>query len=238
VSAYNPNHYLKIAKLELSRTNYDFVIVFLSVVNDIVPRRVTDFSPRQSKETPFKIPQNLTYREFVSSLIYPAYVQLRKHSHLVVFLKNRHLSSIVRLGFSKSEFRKIYLRNEKNSPIWDNTAQICEEITLEGTQRGIPVVFILIPQDIQVDEYLGKQQILGAGIDHSLVDFDQPLRILSAKFKDRNLSLHDLTGILRQSYHQDGVMTHGRTDRHINPRGHEIVGDYLKKIVLQTLANT
>ena len=157
VSGWNPEHYLAKEKLELSRIDYDLVLIFLFTGNDFLEKRMNSIHPRVQYDSPkFRLLKNFNFQEFVDSMVYPMYTILRQHSHLIVFLKNRFLEVAVRSGFTKMHFPKVFLRSEVNSPMWDITNDVCRDIALVAEKLGIPIRLILLPTDYQVDQKLGK----------------------------------------------------------------------------------
>ena len=75
---------------------------------------------------------------------------------------------------------------------------------------------------------------MGAGLEISQVDFDQPGHIMSKKLENHGLRLIDLKPAL-QNAHSKGVKTHGRVDRHLAPEGHRIVAEELNLILAKEL---
>ena len=221
VNDWSPNHYLLEARRELGRRRYDAVLVFLFLGNDLVSRRIDSFPPRQRKGRPLRLPARLDRRELIDALIYPAYLSLRSRSHLTVLVRDRMSPVLRRLGVTRADFPPALLRSEARSPVWRLTASICADIARFAESRGSPSLFVLIPFDYHVDARQAEAYARGAGIDPSLIDPDQPARILGRTMEEMGLSVIDLRPDLRRAW-RAGSRLYGRVDRHFTARGHEV----------------
>jgi hypothetical protein len=227
VSGYGPSHYLIKAGQETNRNEYDLLLVFVYLENDITRFRSNHFPRRQPQSRPLQMPQEISFEAFVDTIIYPIYVKLRSRSHLVVFLKGRLLRLWTRMGLSRRDFPSTVLLSEANSQVWDTTSSILLDIESHG-----PTCFLLLPPDYQVDRELGNAYAMGSGIDTTDVDFGQPSAILEAKL--RPSCVLDLAPAL-EAAHMEGIKAYGNVDRHLTPTGHEVVVKALTPFVLQRL---
>ena len=98
VSGWGPGHYYRKVSDELSADEYELVLLFVFVGNDVVRHTRTWHAARREHGVPVRMPSRLGYREIVEAWIYPTYAQLRARSHLIVLLKRRLLNAFMRLG--------------------------------------------------------------------------------------------------------------------------------------------
>jgi len=84
VGAYSPNHYLILAKNELKSNNYDMVLVFVYLGNDIIESVDSSFPPITRTTREFRVPKNLSKPELVDALLYPINDILEKN-HISLF---------------------------------------------------------------------------------------------------------------------------------------------------------
>lgn len=235
VSGWNPNRYYIKVRDELDADDYELVIVFVFVGNDVVVDTTTYFAPRKSFAQPIHRPASFGYRDIVEAWVYPFYLKLRTHSHLVVFLKRRLLNLWLRLGFSNRPFEPIYVASYASSPRWDMTAHMLQMSADLAGVHGIPALFVLIPPDFAIDKDLGYAYAAGAGVDESLVDLGQPTRILSQKLRERGLTVFDPTARFQERF-SDGVFLYGKVDRHLNAKGHDTLAQFILPGVVAALA--
>lgn len=220
VSGSSPNRYRLVARRELERRQHAAVVVFLFLGNDIVTRRIESRPPRApTPRDPLRWPEGLSSREWVDAVVHPLYTRLRERSHLVVLLKQRWLGTAVRLGLTDHAFPAVLLRSEVESPRWGVTAGLCDEIAAAAALRGNPALFVLLPPDYVVDTEMGQAFALGSGFAADQADLDQAGRILTGHLEALGLQAVDTTAALRAA----GPGLYGSVDRHLSPRGHEVV---------------
>ncbi|MCZ6463558.1 MAG: SGNH/GDSL hydrolase family protein [Proteobacteria bacterium] len=220
VSGSSPNRYRLVAQRELARQPHAAVVVFLFLGNDVVKRRVESQPPRApTPRHPLRWPESLAFREWLDAIVHPLYTHLREQSHLVVLLKRRWLGAAIRFGLTDHEFPEVFLRAEAKADRWKVTAGLCEEIAREAGRRGVPALFVLLPPDYVVDRALGRAFARGSGLSADDVDLDQAARILSTRLEAAELRVIDATEGLRAA----GPHLYGSVDRHLGPRGHEVV---------------
>jgi lysophospholipase L1-like esterase len=220
VSGSSPNRYRIANRLELARRPYAAVVVFLFLGNDVVGRRVEDRPPRApTPQHPLRWPADLSYRAFVDAVVHPLYTRLREHSHLLVLLKERWLGAAIRLGLTDHVFPSVLLRAQADAGGFEVTTGLCEEIARDARDAGAPSLFVLLPPDYVVDREMGRAFARGSGVSPEDVDLDQAARILAARLRGAGLRVVDATPGLRAA----GPGVYGSVDRHLSPRGHEVV---------------
>ncbi len=236
VEDWNPNHYLLEEKDELARTDYDMVLVFIYMENDVVSYRVDEFAPRESEPVHrLRIPKALSKDELVNALLYPINDYFEGHSHLFVWVKSRLLATI-HSEFVSHSFADAMLSDFADDHMWANTADICADIEAEAARYDIPTLFVLLPAPYQIyaDEWLADY-LKFAEVDPNTVDLDQPARLLLSEMRARGLTVIDITDALLDVAEADGVRLYGDVDRHFTPHGHAVVADLLVEPVLEQL---
>jgi hypothetical protein len=237
VSGWNPNHYQFKVGEQLRLDDYRLVLVFVFVGNDVVDDTTTYFPAREARDRPIRWPRSFNYREIVEASVYPLYLKLRTRSHLAVFLKRRLLNLWLRLGFRRKPFAPIYLSTDASSPHWEITADMLQMSADAAAAHGVPTLFALIPPDFAIDQDVGYAYAAGAGVDQSLIDFDQPTRILSQKLAERQLTVFDPTAHF-QALFASGVQLYGKVDRHLNAIGHDELAKFILPGVVASLSKT
>ncbi len=95
-----------------------------------------------------------------------------------------------------------------------------------AAQQGVPVLFVLLPGNTQVDVTILDWYLNTFDIDAQQVDWDQPGRILTRELTARDLIVFDATPGLRAAAGDDAALF-GRIDTHFGPAGHRIMGHLL-----------
>lgn len=234
-AGWGPNQYALKARAELERSVYDLVIVFLYVGNDVERRRIDHFPPRKSAKRRLRWPRNLHAKEWIDAVAFPVNDFLETRSHLFILFKNRAWFFLMRLGLSKRGLHDVYLRSEAASPRWTATGQICADLAQEAANRGIKTIFVLLPGVYQVDEQVGLQYARAVGADLSLVDFEQPNRLLSRELAAHGLSVVDTTPALREAHAAGETDLYGKVDTHFGPGGHRVVASMLEPVLVTLL---
>ena len=235
VSDWSPNHYYRKVHEELSADDYDLVLLFVFLGNDVVTHMRTWHAPRSEFGIPVRMPRSLDHRELVDAWVYPLYLQLRARSHLVVFLKRRFLSQLLRLGLSGDPFGRIYLTSHAESPRWSMTVGLLQQTVALATESQTRAVVVLIPPDFVVDKVLGRTYAAGQGVDLRLLDLDQPARLLGERLRDAGITTLDSTPRF-EALHKSGVQLYGRVDRHLNRRGHDELAKFILPRVVEELS--
>lgn len=236
VGGYNPNHYRLVAQAELPRADYDLVLVFVYMANDVVERSVDHFSPSEAvRRHTLRAPRALSGPEIIDSILYPINDFLEERSHLYILVKSRSSALLARLGLTAYYFPDVFLVSSASLPEWDVTADILADIATVAGGYGVPVLYVLLPATYQVNEAEFEWYTAAFGINPSTVDLDQPTRLLQAGLEGRGLAVLDTTEALRDAHRQGIDDLYGRTDRHFGPAGHQVVADYLLPQILEHL---
>ena len=235
VSGWEPNrYYIKVGD-ELAERDYDLVLVFVFVGNDIVSDARTWYPARSGGTRPFRMPRSLRHREIVDAWLYPLYLRLRTRSHLVVLLKRERLNLLLRMGLSMDPFEVVYLTSHADSSSWTTTALIIKKTVVLASRSGSRAIVVLIPADFAVDKTLGRDYAAGAGVDMARVDLDQPARLLGEKLRDAGVVALDPTDRF-EALVESGVALYGKVDRHLNTRGHEELARFILPAVAEHLS--
>ncbi len=237
VSGWNPNHYYIKVRDELTRDDYDLVLVFVFVGNDVVSDENTSYEARSQRARPIRLPHSLRYRQLVDAWVYPMYLQLRARSHLTVLLKGELLNLWLRLGLSSRPFDAVYLTSHADSSDWATTVRVLEKIRNLATEAGSRAMVVLIPPDFAVDKAMGRAYASGAGVDMALVDLQQPARLLAGKLHDAGIVALDPTARF-EALLESGVMLYGKMHRHLNARGHDELARFVWPVVAERLSTS
>src|SRR2546421_11549014 len=185
--------------------------------NDVVTHRVERSPPGPPVDLPFqplRLPRHLTYREFVSAVLYPINDFLKARSHLFILLKRRAATLRMRAGLSADYFPDDLLRREAASPRWAVTAQILRDIRDVARAHKTPTLFVLIPAPFQVDTAAFYQALRGYKLDAGAVDLDQPERLLTEAMRGYGLDVIDVLPEFRRA-EQGGNRLYGTVDPHL-----------------------
>ncbi len=222
VRGWDPNHYLIKARQELPSGDYDAVVTFVFLGNDIIEVPRDSFPARTETKRSWTFPRS--YRDLVGNVLQPLYRNVGVKSHLVLMVKSRSNTLLAQLGLTKNGLSKTLVVSEERSEYWTTTADVVEQIDREARANGVPALFVIIPADYQIDQKLGKALIRGANLDATTVDFDQPNRILKREFQERGLRVIDSAPSLRSAF-DDGEKVYLSIDRHLSGQGHRVVSE-------------
>jgi hypothetical protein len=229
VGGWAPDQYLLQARRAFTEEGgYAVVLVSLFLDNDVLATRREQVPPLEPRLVhPFRLPHALRWGELIDAVLYPINDRLETRSQLFVLIKKRAQTLLMHLGLSPAWFETIYYRSELASPRWTVTSGICSDIARLGTSHGASTLFVLIPASYQVDATIFRQYVHGLGVDTSLVDMDQPGRVLGDSLRARGLAVIDATPALRDAYRR-GRQVFGRVDTHLSPQGHEVVAQLVE----------
>ncbi len=237
VSNWAPDVYLLEVERRLSQSDYDLVIVFIFMGNDLIDQPHQQFEPSDFQTFAhyihhnFRMPRNLSRAEIIDAVLYPINDTLETRSHLYIFMRSRLESLRIRMGLSPLYIPPGVMLDAADEPIWTVTANIAADIDRAAAEQGVPILFVLIPADYQIDRELFDKHVELYGIDPAQVDLDQPSRLLMAEFETRDLNVVDLTPVLLEAYADGETELYGRIDVHLAPDGHRVVAEYLAPIV-------
>jgi len=235
VGAYSPNHYLILAKNELKSNNYDMVLVFVYLGNDIIESVDSSFPPITRTTREFRVPKNLSKPELVDALLYPINDILEKKSHLFVLLKNQISNYLAKIGLTARYFPDNLLISSSESDRWKISADVLSSIEYEASKYNIPVIYILIPSPYQIDVDQLTWAKESFGIKDEEIDLAQPSRRLSMEMKARKLNVIDLYEPLRNAYLEKNLRPYGNVDSHLSKDGHKFIANYVLSPILSIL---
>lgn len=221
VAGWNPNHYLLRTRQLLSRDSFALVVVAVFVGNDAVGYRVDRIPPRSPvRRHDFRLPRRPTWTEFVQAILAPMNDGLEVRSHLYILAKNQLSTLRMRMGLTADYLPAEYRKDEATSQRWETTAEISRDLARSAAQRGVPVLFVLIPERFQVYPDDFRRYLRGFGIDSSTVDVEQPSRLLYQAFKADSLRVVDALPAMRSAAAASDQRLYGSVDQHLSAAGH------------------
>jgi len=235
VNGYSPSQYLMWVRRLAEREPFDAAVVLLYLGNDVLDWRTERQQPfQQTVLRTFHWPARLTWSEIVSSLLYPLNDFLKQRSHLFVLAKNQARTLLMRLGLTYLYIPEEILRENANKPRWQITADVCRDIAAAAAARHIPVLFVLVPGNYQVEPAVFQQYLEGFDIEPATVDLEQPNRLLGATLAPYHLRTLDLLDTLRVEQRK-GERLYGRVDVHFSPEGNDVVERILEPTIIEML---
>jgi len=192
VDGWGPNHYRLRTQQLLARDTFDLVVVCVFVGNDAVAERIDYIPARAPAERHLlRMPRALSWGEIVAAWFAPANDALEQRSHLFTLVKNEMSALRMKLGLTAEYFPYEYRREQLGSPRWAATAQVAAAQAGFAAERGVPTLFVLIPERFQVYKEAFDDYIKGFDIDPSAVDLEQPTRELLRAFQANRLDVID-----------------------------------------------
>ncbi len=238
VGGWGPSHYLLKARAELERRRYDQVVVFFYLGNDVEERRIEHFGPKTSTlRHDFRWPRNASRGEITRSLLYPINDSLETRSHLFLLFKTRLWFVLMRFHLSARHFPPVLLREEAASDRWQVSAEVCGSIAEEAGERGVPVVFVLLPGICEVDLEIAEITARAVGLEPREIDPDQPSSRMASELQRRGLTLIDTTPALRAAHAAGHDDLFGRVDIHLAGGGHEVVAGVVAPVLGAALSD-
>lgn len=237
VPGWDPPQYRTFLRSIVDREHYDMIIVATYVGNDLV---VEDrpYIPPFDLEPPsrFRFPRSVGWGELTAAFARPLNDRLEARSHAFILLKNRLDVLRMRLGLTGVYFPAGFARSDRTSPMWRVTADLLAALEELASARGIPVLYVVLPVDFQVNPALFAAYARGFGIDTTTIDLEQPNRLLTEVLGERGLHVVDALPALREAEGR-GLRTYGRVDNHFSAGGHAVVWDVIRDDVLQALGH-
>lgn len=234
-AGWDPPQYYLAARSLLARDTFDLVVVAVYLGNDVVSKRPDVIPPRVPvKIHRLRVPHSLAKAELVDALVRPANDYLEQHSHLFILVKTRLQGLLMKTGMSADYFPDDMQKSSATSPRWDVTSGLLADIATLATRRHTPTLFVLIPAPFQVDTATFTEFRRGFGVDSSTVDLDQPDRIIGARLRARHLDVIDVLAPFRAA-DQDGPRLYGSVDRHLSPRGHQVLARLVEPRIQELL---
>jgi lysophospholipase L1-like esterase len=235
VNGYSPSHYLLWERRELSRERYDLVLVMMYLGNDILDTRTDRYELfQQTTLHDFRWPRSATCSEVGKGVLYPINDYLKQHSHLFILAKNQSRTLLMRLGLTYLYVPEEILKSNADKPRWQVTADVMRDIDTLGRSHGVPVLFVLIPGNYEVEPDVFRQYLKGFDIDSTSGDLEQPNRLLASRLAPFSLRTIDLLQPLREQAAK-GKRLYGRVDVHFSPEGHDAVTRMIEPVVVSLL---
>lgn len=228
VGSWGPTQYLIFGRRRLADYRYGLCVVALFAGNDIVRER-TEYVPMVERGGPprFRIPLSLSPRAWIENVARPINDALESNSHLFVFLKNRLEPLRIRLGLSAAYIPQGILKARADGPEWAVTADVLADLADAADSANVPILFVLIPAEYQVDLELFASHAAAFGVDETSVDLDQPNERLRGEMEERGLHVIDALPAFRDAMRND-VVLYGSVDSHLSPAGHRALFDLLR----------
>jgi hypothetical protein len=221
VAGWSPNQYLARTRHLLAKDRYALVVVAVFVGNDAVARRIDRTLPREPvKRRSLRFPRSLSWTELVQSVLAPLNDGLETRSHLYILAKNQLATLRMRMGVTADYLPAEYRRDEAASPRWQTTAAILSDLSGVAAGRGVPVLFVLVPERFQVYADDFTRYVRGFGIDSTTVDVEQPSRLLGEALRARQLRVVDALPAMRAAASATPERLYGSVDQHLSPQGH------------------
>lgn len=235
VGGWEPDQYLLQLQRALAHDSFSVALVALSLATDVVDSRRERVSARPASPVHrLHIPRTLAWSEFVDAVLYPVNDFLETRSHLFILGKTRFRNALIRVGLSAVYFPGTLLRSKADAPMWANTVSICADMAALARAHRMPIMFLLLPDVVQVQRSTLVDEAASFGIDPANVDVDQPNRRLGALMAEQGLTVLDATDTLR-AVERAGERLYGKVDSHFSPAGHVVAGAYLEPTVLAAL---
>lgn len=236
VSGYQPDQYLILARLELARTRYDLVIVFVYLGNDIIDWQRDSIPAYQPQiRYRFRWPERFNALELRRAFLYPVTDFLESHSQLYIFVRERLDVLLARFGL-RDEITPAIFISEQHHPRWANTVQILQKIAAEASVYHIPVRFVLLPAAYQVIPNEFDSLIFSNNLDRAEIDINQPRRLLAAGLQTEGLTVSDVSPALESAYQAGTRDLYGEVDPHFGLNGHRVVAEFLFPLILHDIA--
>jgi len=170
----------------------------------------------------------------VRGVLYPINDYLKQRSHLFILAKNQSRTMLMRFGLTYLYVPEEILRANADKPRWQITADVMRDIDALGRSHGVPVLFVLIPGNYEVEPDVFRKYLKGFDIDSASVDLEQPNRLLASRLAPLSLRTIDLLQPLREQAAK-GKRLYGRVDVHFSPEGNDAVTRTIEPTVVSLL---
>lgn len=237
VSGWEPSQYFLKMRQELSGRRYDAIVVSIFAGNDAIAGRSEYFSPRPATvPNNFRLPRAMSRAEIISGLAYPLNDALERRSHLFILAKRQARTVLMRLGLSYFVLPPEVLRSEAGSQRWSMSAEVFRDMQEAARAADVPIVFVLIPSDYQVDPAVLAEYVRAFGLDPALVDAEQPTRRFVESLGGQDVEVLDLLPFLRGASAR-GSRMYGSHDYHFSPEGHRVMAGVVSPLILNALGS-
>jgi hypothetical protein len=223
VGGWSPSQYLIRARQLLARHHYDALVVSVFTGNDILGGRRDYVAPRAPEErATFRLPSGLSKRELTATFAQPLNDFLEVHSQLFVFVRTKLHWLAVRANLSHAYFPTIMYRRELKTDRFEVTTDVLADLDKLGRKQGVPVLFVLIPSDVQVQRDKLNGYVAALKIDPATIDADQPNTVLYERLVGRGVNVVDAMPGLRAAASR-GEHLYGEVDPHLTAAGHRVL---------------
>lgn len=223
---WDPSHYLLATEKHLDRVRPAAVLVGVFLGNDIIDRHVERWAPREAIfRSRFRLPRDLSPREWVRAFLLPVNDFLETRSHFYVLVRSRMAGLRMRLGLApQAGIPRQYYRADSSSAAWDVTADVLARLDASARAAGVRTLFVLIPASYQIDSTVFARWLENSRIDPDSLEIDQPNRRLGEALRARGLEVRDALPALRAAAKR-GERVFGAVDTHLNVAGHGVVAE-------------
>lgn len=230
---WDPNHYLFAIRRYLPRDPSSVVVVCVFVGNDIVDSRVDAYSPRPAIDRhSFRLPQNMTPREWARAFLLPVNDWLETRSQLYILVRNRLGNLRMKLGLAPATgLPDVFLKRYASAPDWGITADILRDVDSVARADGARALFVLIPAAYQVYPAIFERWRDATKVSPADVDADQPDRRMREELEARGLAVFDALPGLRAAAGKGGPPLYGTVDAHLSVAGHAELATLMQPVV-------
>ena len=238
------NYLIALKKITYNQFKPDLVVVNIFVANDITELRRRQWDRDENQKL-------IRVRD--QKLIVNDQAQLENQatqkpsSYFWNFLEQRW--TIFQLKYGKIDPRSheptltwpVFL--DENHPasdlrlpqFWDRFFEAQKEINQFGNKHGIPIVFNLLPMDVQVSEIYEKKYAQKYFTQKDR-EADRPQTKILEHCKEKNYTCWDTLPILRASQESEKLFFSHNADPHFDVKGHQVVADFLFDKISPSLA--
>jgi hypothetical protein len=221
---WDPSHYLLATRKHVQRMRPAAVLVGVFLGNDIIDRHVDHWQPREAiVRNRFRLPRDLSPREWVRAFLLPVNDFLETRSHLYVLARRSMAGVRMRLGLApQAGIPRQYYRADSASVVWDVTAGVLARLDAAAREAGARTLFVLIPASYQIDSTVYARWLESSRIAPDSLEIGQPNRRLGDAMRARGLAVLDVLPELREAAKR-GERVFGAVDTHLNDAGHGVV---------------
>lgn len=233
VGGYHPEQYYKMMVLYANKLEIDSVIVGFYIGNDFRLYDETSEAILQDgyllgyKNT--SIEKQYYGKERIREIIRPIRTFLGTKSHLYVLLRKALYPILYRLELVQPRHVR-NLDNYKSETSQDTRNRFAQTETLVrafaefSKENSTPIMFLLIPDRIQVYDDVWSESVGASNLDHSEVNKYNPNRKLGQILMHEGIEFIDLLPLMRELEHQQ---LYFHKDGHWTAAGHALAADAL-----------
>jgi len=126
-----------------------------------------------------------------------------------------------------NSFLSVYDLEASDSTKWQLTADVCREIATLFEAASVPVVFVLLPAQVQLKDAYWDSFVDAYELDRRRFSPTQPNEQLGRVFRTAGLSLLDPIEDLKRVSKEQRL--YGRVDPHLNWYGNRVVARFLQE---------